>query len=171
MRASKKYKIIIKAGICIAMAASSAGLIHIMLSAESSVSEDDIIIDEYNICYVYDEPYYKDYVGTSPIPLMHLDKVSDEDVEEVLLSYPEHYPHTEYFEGPSIVEDDPRNPIGKWVGRGLAIQPHGWWLPHRNSSKCVVKTSSKRVDAPGTVWLALLGTGAMLINRRQKWNH
>ena len=143
------------------MVASAVGLMHhIMLSA------DDIIIDEYNICYVDDEPYYNDYVSASAIPLMHLDKVSDEDVEEVLLSYPEHYPQTEYFDGPSI-EDYPRNPIGKWVGRGLAIQPHGWWLPHRKSDKCV----TKRVDAPGTVWLALLGTGAMLINRRQKWNH
>lgn len=95
--------------------------------------------------------------GVSPIPLVHLDKLSDEEEEEeIFLSYPEHYPHTEYFDGPDVAEGDAikGHPlIGKWVGRGLLSQPYGWWMPYNKSSKCVVKASPKRVGAPSTIWL------------------
>jgi len=167
MRKSKRWRLI-KGGVGVVWISSILLFMHTTLSPQGmpygALSEDDIVVDDFNICYVDDDtPYYREPEAIVIPPLVHLDKLSDEDeVEEIFLSYPKHYPHTEYFDGPDVDEDlvpknDPRNPVGKWVGKGLLSQPPGWWRPNREYSHngCKVKTP-RRVDEPATLWFILM---------------
>lgn len=156
MRKSKKWGIV-KGGIFVGGMISILMFMHTTIT--QGIAEDDIVVDDMNICYVDDEPYYREPEAIVMPPLVYLDKLSDEDKEEeIFLSYPEHYPHTEYFDGPDVAEeslkDDPRNPIGKWVGRGLLSQPQYWWHSNKVNpyNECKVKTP-RRVDEPSTLWL------------------
>lgn len=137
-------------------------LINIKEGAQK-VDTSMICFEEETSLMGYSQWFAQNGGGASPIPLVHLDKLSDEE-EEIFISYPEHFPHTEYFDGPeddALLGNSPRNPIGKWVGRGLLTQPHGWWMPYNKRKKVCSKRGGVDVPEPNVLALALTALTAL----------
>lgn len=118
-----------------------------------NIKEEDV--DTSMICFEdhtpigYAQFFAQNGGGASSIPLMTLDKQSDsgeaEIDEEVLAIFPG-FPYAE----PNV---DKRNPIGKWVGRGMAQQPFYFWGGTNNRNKVCNK---RGVDIPEPSMLSLI---------------
>lgn len=136
-------------------------------SAERSAQDVDIS----NVCYIDDDPYYREYVSATPIPLMSLDKQSDESPaevdEDVMLAT---------FRSLPWAADTPlgyqRSYIPGWIARGPAldrVDVHtGRSLIGRSESGAPCKVAIGKAPEASSLSLFLLATGLMFFLRGVK---
>lgn len=128
-------------------------------------------VDISNVCYIDDDPYYRDYVSAAPIPLMTLDKQSDdapaEVDDDVVLAT---------FRSLPWAADTPlgyqRSYIPGWLARGPALDQvdvhTSRSLIGRSESGAPCKVVIGKVPEASSLSFLLLATGLMFFLRARK---